>query len=226
LYEALRKYSFRIFVRDAIRGRKGFTASELSGYSSPATVRRYLRLLTDCGLAERKGRGEYRLVSEDVCSFGDSFAWLVSEVFRREFGCPAIWNVRLARSRAGGDFDVLALVENHLFYIETKSSPPKHVEQNEVGAFLNRVQSLAPQCAIFLEDTQLRMKDKIVPFFEAELPGFCRRIGIPSVSPRRARGEIFQVGSNCFIANSHPGLVRNILFCVSSFLRSRGGLSG
>ena len=224
LYDAMKRYSFRLFMRDVIQRKAGFSASQVCGYSSHTTASKYIKVLLTCGLVERKGSSQYRLVSDRAYSFGDSLAWLVAEVLRREFGCPSLWNVRLTRSRAGGDYDVLALTQGHLVYLEVKSSPPKHIEQKEVAAFLTRVQALAPQCAVFLEDTQLRMKDKIVPFFEAELPRFWKQKGLPVSHPQRKRREIFVAGSNCFITNSHPDLVRNIGFCISSYLHSTGGL--
>ena len=69
-------------------------------------------------------------------------------------------------SQAGGDYDVLSWVERNLLYLEVKSSPPKHIEGIEIGAFLDRIEALMPNFAILLVDTELRMKDKLVPLFE------------------------------------------------------------
>jgi len=64
---------------------------------------------------------------------------------------------------------VVALMEGSLVYVETTSSPPKHIKQRDIQAFFDRLEVLAPDLAIYLEDTQLRMKDKIVMMFETEL---------------------------------------------------------
>ena len=65
----------------------------------------------------------------------------------------------------GGDYDVLGRLDGALVYLEVKSSPPKQVYDSEVRAFLDRVEDLAPDLAVFLMDTELRMKDKLVPMF-------------------------------------------------------------
>ncbi|NIT99503.1 MAG: hypothetical protein GWN01_00720, partial [Nitrosopumilaceae archaeon] len=70
---------------------------------------------------------------------------------------------------AGGDFDVLASWLGKLLYIESKSAPPKGIHNPEISAFLERVQNTKPDLAIFINDTHLRVKDKIVLMFEEEL---------------------------------------------------------
>ena len=88
---------------------------------------------------------------------------------KREFDAEAVWGVKFRRPKVGGDYDVLARVDGDLFYLEVKSSPPKQIYDSEVAAFLDRVDDLAPENRMFLMDTELRMKDKIVPMFEQEL---------------------------------------------------------
>ena len=88
--------------------------------------------------------------------------------------------------------------------MEVKSSPPKHVVAEEVSAFLDRVSALSPAGAIFLEDTGLRMADKIVPMFTAALAAR----GLPP--PHRVQGEMFAAGERVFIVNSKPDLARNL----------------
>jgi hypothetical protein len=56
-----------------------------------------------------------------------------------------------------------------LIYIEVKSSAPRNIEQRQIGAFVERVAALAPDMAVLLKDTQLRMLDKLIPALRAEL---------------------------------------------------------
>lgn len=50
-YESLKRYSFRIFLRDVIRLKK-FTLKEVSRYSSERTVRAYLKFLEEMRLVK------------------------------------------------------------------------------------------------------------------------------------------------------------------------------
>ena len=209
----LKKYSFRLFIREVIKNRRSFRAGDLLKYSTLEWVERYLRFLLDRGVIDEAGGGTYRLKSEAVFSFGDTLEWFVANIFEREFSSPALWGVRLGGGSVGGDYDVVAEVEGELVYVEVKSSPPKNIEETEVLAFMSRALDLKPSLAIFLEDTRLRMKDKIMPFFEKVLEG--RHID-------RVQDETFSAEGRVFITNSAPGLVANLALCLKGHLRRRG----
>ena len=210
LYEMLKKYSFRLFVREVIKNRRSFRAGDLIKYSSLEWVERYLKFILDRGVIEETEAGAYRLRSGAVFSFGDTLEWFTANVFERELSAPALWGVRLGGGSAGGDYDVISSVEGTLVYVEVKSSPPKNIEEAEVRAFIARTLDLSPDLAIFIEDTRLRMKDKIMPFFEGLLPG--RDI-------RRVEEETFSIGERIFVTNSGPGLVNALALCVKERLK-------
>ena len=141
----------------------------------------------------------------------------MANVMKREFASPASWGIRLKNSNAGGDYDVIASVEGRFIYIEVKSSPPKHIAISEVRAFVDRVQNLRPDFAIFLEDTHLRMKDKLVVMFEEEMR---RRYGESAQQEypvQRLHNEIFSINNIIFISNTKPGIVSNIGICLKHF---------
>lgn len=211
IYGMLKKYSFRIFIRDAIKNRRSFSKDGLMRYSTAEWVQRYIDFLIEKGIAEAIGGSNYRLKQQGVSSFGDTLEWLMAKIFEKEFGCPAMWGVKLAGLPAGGDYDVLACVEGGLVYVEVKSSPPKNVEIAEVRAFLSRAQALKPSMAIFFEDTQLRMFDKIVPLFEEALEGRDFKI-------TRLQGELFAVNDLLYIMNSDPDMVTNLNACLGRHL--------
>jgi len=215
IYELLKKYSFRIFIRDVIKNRKSFSIENLLKYSTREWVERYLDFLLKRGVVEDIGDEKYRLKSTTVFSFGDTLEWFIAKVFEREFSSPALWGVRLRGAKAGGDYDVITSVEGRIVYVEVKSSPPKNVEEYEVASFLKRVEELKPDVAIFLEDTKLRMKDKIVPFFEGLLKGKRLRV-------KRLRDEIFGIKDKVFISNSKPDIVNNLSFCIQRNLTRKG----
>lgn len=209
LYGMLRKYSFRIFIRDVIKNKKSFSAEDLLKYSTRQWVDEYIGFLMKKGVIEDSEHGRYRLRAEAVFSFGDTLEWFAANVFEREFSSPALWGVRLKGANFGGDYDVIAAVEGRLVYVEVKSSPPKNVEEAEVAAFIKRTEALKPSLAIFLEDTRLRMKDKIVPFFESILR---------DRTVERVEEEVFTIGGKIYIANSKPDMIGNLALCLKRHL--------
>ncbi|MFH0778667.1 MAG: hypothetical protein V2A71_08560 [Candidatus Eisenbacteria bacterium] len=214
IYRLLHKYSFRLFLRDVIKQKSPFTTGQVGRYSSAETVRRYTDFLVSHGVLVKVGR-RFKLASPTVYSFGDTFEWYVSGIFAREFLCPSQWGVKLKELQSGGDLDVVALVDGRFVYVETKSSPPKHVEQREISAFFDRVLELKPDVALFLEDTRLRMKDKIVVMFEEELE---KRWPRKRVKVERMKAELFRVGERLFVLNSKPDVTSNIAYCLSRVL--------
>jgi hypothetical protein len=240
-YALLGRYSVRLLLRDLIRDRERIVPARLCRHLPRPLVQSLLLALRRLGVlrgrvlaGSRAAVGRHsqalRLAAREADSFGDTLEWYVAEVLRREFSIPALWGVTLEGTRHGGDFDVLALPAGRLAYLEVKSAPPKHVEAQEVSAFLDRVEDLGPDLALFLEDTTLRMADKIVPLFEAALasrprpaaPGSarCRRGTPASERPRRLAHELFEVGGRIFIVNSDPDLSCNLGLCLGAFFRS------
>jgi hypothetical protein len=221
-YELTKKYSFRLFLRNAINMKDGFEVDSLLQYSTRDCVQGYIDALLDIGIVGRGGESRFVLVLPPIRGFGPTLEWFVAQVFEREFDCPALWGVKLADTKSGGDCDVIAEVENRFVYIEVKSSPPKHVTLNEVSAFLDRVEELRPNVAVFLEDTELRMKDKIVVLFQEALEKRFDGEVMDGLMPRRLVRELFKVGESVYVANSKPDLVLNLTLCLKDWLGGKG----
>lgn len=213
LYGMLRRYSFRICIRDIIRKKESFSLADLTRYTYEEVAAGYIDFLLGLNLIEPKGSGSYRLRAKKIFSFGDTLEWLVAKIFEKELASPALWGLRLKGAEAGGDYDCIASVEGRLVYVEAKSSPPKNIEEAEVAAFLKRAEALKPFGAIFLEDTMLRMKDKIVPFFES-LAG--------KREVKRVESETFSIEDKVFITNSGRDIAANIGLCVRRLLEPDG----
>jgi hypothetical protein len=224
LYELLKRYSFRLFLRDLIRLRRGAPPTELTHYCSLPTAQRYLRGLQAIGLVRVARGGRFRLCAQDIHSFGPTLEWFVARALRQEFGIPTAWGLRPHGTGAGGDYDVVGVADGALMYIEVKSSAPRNIEQRQVSAFVERVAALAPDMAVLLNDTQLRMLDKLIPALRAGL----RRHHMGRGSVRRVHGEIFTRDDRLFVTNSEPDLIGNLGICLARFFRARGltGVSG
>ncbi len=216
-YALLHHYSYRLFLRDVLKRRKDLRVAELSRYVAPDVAGRYLRFLVRARLVTRDRRGGLRLREPRVVSFGGSLEWYVAEVLAREFGCAATHGLRIAHAAHGGDYDVVAVADGELLYVETKSAPPRQIVQEEVRAFLDRVGTLRPDVALFLADTTLRMRDKLVPLFEAE----SARRGLGWEATRLER-ETWRVGPEVYLLNADPDLTRNLGLCLAAHFRRRG----
>lgn len=224
LYEHLKRYSFRLFLRELIAHQDTLRPEALTRFCSAETAARYFRFLRACGIIGR-GRGRVlRLQQEGVFSFGPTLEWLVAQVLTREFGAPALWGCRLLDLGEGGDYDVLSLVEGALLYVEVKSSPPKHIEGGEVAAFLARRHALMPNLAIFLVDTELRMQDKLVGLFEealAQREGRGRRRPTHRPAVTRLLNETFILEGSVFLTNTRPSLVQALGTCLRAHFGRR-----
>ena len=217
-YRLLQHYSFRLFLRDVIKHAERFGVPDLVRYCAPDSARRYLEFLRAHGLVRRIG-SDFRLTAT-VRSFGPTLEWFVAEVLRREYGIPAAWNVRLDAAPGGGDYDVIGFQDGLCIYVETKSSPPRNIDAVQVRAFFERLHTLRPDVALFVNDTQLRMGDKIAVLFVDELR---RRSGRGAARRRMQRlgGELFVAGDALFVVNSDPDLTGNIGVCLAHYFRSR-----
>lgn len=226
-YDLMKKYSFRIFLRDVIKLKKSFKIDDLTRYCNEETARNYISILLEASVLKAIDSSRYTLLSDSVISFGDTLEWFVAKVFEKEFHSPSSWGISMRNTQTGGDFDVISFVEGNFIYTEVKSSPPKHIEINEVASFLNRVEDLRPDLSLFFEDTQLRLRDKIVPMFQEE---WKRRYG----GDKRKRftiqclseegDNIFYIDRNIFIINSRPDIITNIGLLLRFLLQNRNSV--
>jgi len=213
-FQMLHKYSFRLFLRDVIKHQRLFTLEQVARYATPGVTKNYLEYLISIKLIKKRTNA---LIKGPIKSFGVTLEWYIAEVFKREFGSEAVWGVKFKRPEVGGDYDVIAKFDGALLYMEVKSSPPKQIYDSEVAAFLDRVDDLSPEIAVFFMDTELRMKDKIVPMFEAEL---ARRHSSPPEVTRMER-ELFQIRNRVFIINAKEDIIRNLEKVLYHYYKTR-----
>jgi len=204
-YEMLKKYSFRLFLRDVIKHQEFFRPENVTRYATVAVTSEYIEYLSDIGLIELISDG-FKLIPSPIKSFGETLEWFIAEIFKKEFATEAIWGIRFKRPQVGGDYDLIAKVDGSIVYMEIKSSPPKQIYQNEISAFFDRTLDLSPEICIFFVDTELRMKDKIVPMFYEEYKK--RAVEPPEIM--RMEKELFQIRDKMFIINAKDSIAANI----------------
>lgn len=213
-YEKMKHYSFRLFLRDVIKNPGPFTPKNIARYSTAEVTEEYTAYLYETGIL-KKTDGSYEL-KRRIRSFGETLEWFLAETFSREFEAEAVWGVRFKRPLIGGDYDLIAKIDASLLYMEVKSSPPKQIYQNEISAFMDRVIDLAPAMAVFFMDTELRMKDKIVPMFEEELA----KRKLPG-TPERIVKELFLMPCGIYIINAKDSVAANIETVLGHYFRRR-----
>jgi hypothetical protein len=218
-YEMMEKYSFRLVLRDIIKHQDRFRIQDLTHYCSLRVVRRYCELLSEMGTTIKERGGRYRTRVSPLYSFGPTLEWFIAEMFKREFASPAIYGVSMKKTPSGGDYDVIASWNRRLVYVEVKSSPPKGVESSEVKTFFSRIDDLLPEVAILFNDTQLRMKDKLVVMFEEELERKYGRESKTLYPVERLVEELFHVQHRIFIVNSKKDVVENFHICLKDYLQ-------
>ncbi len=219
-YEKMKKYSFRLFLRDLVKTERAFYPGDLTHYCSKRVAEEYNRFLNATSTVVALAGNQYHLNRSGISSFGPTLEWFVAQMFEREFGCPATYGVCFKETDVGGDYDVLALWEDRLVYVEVKSSPPKSIEDQEINAFFFRLHDLIPDVAFFFNDTHLRMMDKVIEIFKRkmeEVPDRTLRANVPE----RLVDEIYHVDHWVYILNSKRDIVGNFSVCLRDHLRKR-----
>jgi len=210
----LKKYSFRLFLRDVIKNQGLFRVNDVAKYPGKETAEEYIDLLLKFRIAEPFEDG-YRLAGRPVRSFGETLEWFIAQIIKRDFQAETIWGIKFKRPSVGGDYDLISKIDSSLLYMEIKSSPPKQIYDREIAAFLDRVEDLCPEIAVFFVDTELRMKDKIVPMFETET---LRRYK-EQTAVDRLKKELFHIDNRIFIINAKSDISANIIEVLRAFWR-------
>jgi len=213
-YEMMKKYSFRLFLREIIKHQRFFRLEDVTRYATAEVTKDYLEYMRMIGLVEKSSDG-FKLSIGPIKSFGETLEWFMSETFKVEFATEAIWGIKFKRPKVGGDYDLVAKVDGGILYMEIKSSPPKQIYQKEITAFFDRLSDLLPEIGVFFLDTELRMKDKIVPMFEEELKE--RYVSPPKIV--RMEKELFQMDNRSFIINAKDSIAANIEKVLSWYFR-------
>ena len=218
-YETMKRYSFRLVVRDMIKYQNRFRIQDLTHYCSSKVAREYCDQLSEMKAILREGRGKYRTRLSPIYSFGPTLEWFIAEVFKREFASPSLYGVKLKKTSSGGDYDVIAAWNQRLIYVEVKSSPPKGIEVGEISTFFSRLEDLLPDVAFLFNDTQLRMKDKLVVMFEEELEKRYGKKAKTLYPVERLVDELFHVQNRIFIVNSKKDIADNFQTCLRHYLQ-------
>jgi len=214
LADALDHYAFRLFLRGAIHHKDGFLPEEATRFLSREHAAERAAQAAALGLVARLPGGRFRL-TRPCASFGGTLEWYVAQRLAARYALDAVAGVKFHAPGVGGDLDVVAAGEGKLILLELKSSPPKHVGGDEVGAFVDRLRVLRPHLAVFAVDTALRLADKVVPLL---CDVAAARGG--ALSPRRIERELWALGPHLYVVNAKADLIANIGRALAEGLRA------
>lgn len=184
----------------------------------------YVTFLTNLGVAEWVSAG-VRL-TRSVDNIGPTLEWYVADVCQRKFDGSAEWSVKLSEFRYG-DCDVLAWLPPNLIYVETKSSRPAEVTDDELKHFLQRGEDLAPEMAVLLIDTESDLRDLIERLFQLMLPVVKLASGIsdpdwrhdekPFIAPQTQFPGISFGYRRFYVTNSEPSIQTQLGRCFRHY---------
>jgi hypothetical protein len=101
-YEMMKRYSFRLVIRDIVKYQERFRIQDLTHYCSQKAAQEYCNFLLEIRAILKNGRERYRTRISPLYSFGPTLEWFVAEMFKREFGLPCgLWR-QLKEDSLGG----------------------------------------------------------------------------------------------------------------------------
>jgi len=222
LREMFGKESFRKVAR-RLTGAKD-TPVPIPDLASMAgeSVDKYLEFLSDLAVVQLDG-GSVRFTGS-ADNIGPTLEWFVADLCETSLLGSAEWGVQLEGLPAGGDYDVLAWLSSTLVYIETKSSTPFAVEENELRQFLLRAADLAPDICVLLIDTADRrglsdLVARLVQCSRFTVPGWPKLtplpgspLGIAELAP-----GLFFGSPRTFVTGSKPSILTQLRRCLQHY---------
>lgn len=224
------KAAFRKLIRQVALGTYGITMERLREIA-PNRADEYVNFLVNLDMAVLSG-GQVGL-KRGIDNIGPTLEWYVADVCEREFEGSAEWSVKLEGGRYG-DYDVLAWLPPSLIYIETKSSRPSEVSDNDLKRFLQRGIDLAPELAVLLIDTEddLEKTGLLGRLFEVMLPTVRLASGIQDTKWQPEKPFIALQPSypgvsfgyfRFYVTNSQPSIKRQLQRCLGHYNKNVKG---
>ena len=219
-YQLMQEQSNRVILKKLCSLNRGFTKEQMQKNWAPEKIDSLLSRLQDLKIIVSTPSQNFQLQNPHA-EFGENLEWYVAELFRREFYGTADWGVHIVEAPAGGDYDVLARLENQLVYVECKAKRPDSVKESEFISFLKRDEFLRPHMAIFFIDST----DKIAPVenmfnnigenigkLKVE-HGVANTFGQPPYTERIDK-NVCHFQGRLFIANSRKPALDTFKFCL------------
>jgi len=220
-YRLMKKYPVRLLFYDLLKNKSSCAFKDLIHYSSTNSVIRFLEQMQSLQIIQHWDESKVQLTQSAYgLKSGWLFEWFIASLLYQEFNAVAIFNVGIGGTNIGGDYDVLANWLGRFLYLELKCSPPKGIHYPQIRAYLQRVSTLKPDITIFINDTHLRVKDKIVLMFEEELIKLNGIETLKTAPVERIEEQIFHVHHYIYILNTKRSIQKNLKTVFHDYLRN------
>lgn len=145
---------------------------------------------------------------------GVTFEWFIAEAVKREMSGIASFGVHLEHLRTGGDYDVVARLDDVVVHIECKAGAIGGITQAQIAEFIKRDGELSPNLTLFVIDSGNLTTDFIGKWIEA---GW-KDIGMGECRPRlrhmRGRGQFYEASATKYVVTNNKNLISNIRLAV------------
>jgi hypothetical protein len=222
LYGYMASRTFRNILKKMIRKKTSLQQVDFEADCEPTKLKEYFDFLESSGILNKESNSSF-VLALDISDFGHTLEWYVAELFKRELGCTAAWDVSVEGINVGGDFDVLARVEAELACVETKSALPGNIPDSEIRHFLQRDQELDPDMSIFLVDSRDDLSDLVARFEDIITPAVVEDAVIRDPNYRHKIyklsdfGGIYHTLRRIFIVNSEPSILTSLRRCLNYY---------
>jgi hypothetical protein len=170
-FELMNIESNRSILKTICSLKSAFTQDDLAAKWPLKKVDALITELCNLRILSQRALGNFELANKEA-KFGENLEWYVAELFKRKLFATSDWGVKIEEAPCGGDYDVLARLENQIVYVECKAKNPGAVKESELLNFLKRDEFLRPHISIFFIDST----DNVDPV-EDSLNKIGRKIG-------------------------------------------------
>lgn len=216
-FDFLSHYRFRRLLSDLIHSHNNglIDLEKLSLRWVLEEVQEYWDFLIRSRIIE-KINFDYYFSYPSLDNFGETLEWYVSELLIKEFEVPSLWGIKIKEIKGGGDFDILAILEGNLMYVECKTSPPNNIRLKEMWEFLRRREELGPKITLLFIDTTLKIERNIIDNIKLLLDKRFSK-NMENIMFKLKEG-IYSFNKSLYIMQSKGDLVRNLQIIFKDFL--------
>ena len=218
-YQNFKSSSYRQVLKLIYDSEIGIKASEilkrLSSLTQDALESLLSQLTEDKCIVKDSVDDKYRRASDN--DYARTFEWFICEVFKQELKGIASSGVKILKLRCGGDFDVLARLEDLLVYIECKSGSVFNISKDDITNFLARYKELAPSFTILIIDTNGLPPEFYATFEQANWEAHGLSTRLPFKRRIAGRGIFYEVIPRIHVVTNEGNLISNIKLSVNHF---------
>jgi len=221
-YEEFKSFSFRQVLRSIYDSDCGLSKDDLLqkfGNLSDSFLDEKLDFMLQTGCVSKQPNTGKHLGCKDR-NFGRTFEWFISEIMKREMCGIAASGIKILNLKCGGDFDVIARLEDLLVYIECKSGSIFNISESDLTNFIDRYQELAPSLSICLFDTNGLPDEFKGKFLKADWEKYGLKPREPKKRRIKNRGIFYELYPRIVTLTSEGNLIGNIKLSINHFFNN------